>query len=175
MKVFAITDTHGDTSWINDRPLDDVDVIVHAGDVSDWGRMDLPPVPFQSWPRLFIIGNHDTADISRQMCDTGWTNIDWRSALIDEVAFLGVPFHHLSQVEISLPVDNIKTRVIVSHEPPRIPPYDEFGSAATACLVKGWHPDLVIFGHIHETFGRSVTTDGLTMVNPGDRGMVIEI
>ena len=143
MKIVALSDTHGKHAHIPRDWFQPADVLVHAGDVSNVGRIN-EIVDFLDWftkqpyeHKIFIAGNHDWAFqnnhdvITRIVRDYG--NIIYledSSVTIDGVKFYGSPWQpwfydwafnlprgeKLQAKWDLIPED---TDVLITHGPPR--------------------------------------------------------
>ena len=162
MKIIAIADTHGNHRNLGDLP--DGDVLVHAG---DWTKFGAGQGDFLVWfkdqpfdHRILILGNHEYmlgSDVQRQQLES---NLDQRH---------GIDYIGLSPVE----VDGIwfgsdagrDVDVLVTHQPPwGVLDEDGGGSKNIRDLCHAVQPNVHIFGHIHQAYGRTTRRD-TTFVN----------
>lgn len=179
MKIVAISDTHCRHRSIK---LPQGDVLLHAGDISSRGQRS-EVIDFLDWfgsqpfrHKIFVAGNHDfyfekmSADVVMKMLPQSVTYLNDNGIVIDGVKFWGSPvtpwFHNwafnrqrgkaLRKHWQLVPPD---TDVLLTHGPP-------FGILDTVLngrnngdkdlrqLVNELKPQVHVFGHIHESYGK---------------------
>jgi predicted phosphohydrolase len=154
------------------RELPGADVLVHTGDLSNWGSEDevltalewLMGLPYRY--KVFLAGNHD-------FCLFDAENIE---GLPENVYFLhnsgvvieGVSFWGITYTNPKAPTDRV-VDVLVSHEPPKgILDYENdmhWGSHQVLNMVTELRPKYHLFGHVHDNNG--IVTIGETMFSNG--------
>lgn len=148
MKILAISDVHDEFDRFDPARFPDFDVLVIAGDVTNWGKRHPVMWPCaQRWLRsvaalgvtkkhqyrMFIIpGNHDIG--VRQFCIDGLIDIAYKRVEFDGLSFYGVPLttcyplpnlaltwdHMTANPEAEAAAfDFAPVDVVVSHGPPR--------------------------------------------------------
>lgn len=200
MRIVCVSDTHGRH---RDVTVPDGDVLVHAGDLTRYGRPEevrdvgewLGGLPHRH--KVVIAGNHDFCfqeqpGLARPHI-THAVYLEDEAVTIDGVVFYGSPWQpwfggwafnlprgpELAAVWAKIPAG---TGVLVTHGPPHgILDATRRGESA-GCLdlfnrVFEVRPRLHVFGHIHEAAGR-LDVDGITFVNastpPGGTAVVFD-
>lgn len=180
MRLVVISDTHTLHDGIDLPPGD---VLVHAGDFSLSGQPH-EVVGFFDWfasrphpHKIVIAGNHDLVfesnpDFARSMVPAEVIYLEDAGCEIDGIRFWGSPwqpwfldwaFNLKTEDALQVKWDLIPadTDVLVTHGPP-FEILDEcydgrrVGCAALARTVRRIDPELHVFGHIHEGYGRIV-------------------
>lgn len=189
MRLICLSDTHGLHAKVQLPPGD---VLLHAGDVSNQGRLD-EIGHFLSWfgrvgefrHRVMIAGNHDfaferTPQLAEGMVpdnviylrdsevEVGGLRV-WGSPLTP--AFMNWAFNRsdeeLAQHWTRVPAG---VDVVVTHGPPRgildtvLPEGQAVGCPHLRRVVGEVRPRVHVFGHIHEGYGRA-ERDGILYVN----------
>lgn len=106
MRILHISDTHGFHAMFPQERFNDIDVVVHSGDCSNWYDVfrNEPEVrSFIDWYRnvpvkhkIYVAGNHDTS-IERRMvtpgdfAEAGIIYLENQATIIDGVKFYGSP------------------------------------------------------------------------------------
>lgn len=184
MKIATISDTHGKHRrvWPGDLP-DDVDVLVHCGDITVYGELEIVR-DFNTWLGLFtdiphkivIPGNHDFCfeKYFQVSCEhvTNATVLCDTETEIDGVKFYGSPWcprygdfafyqdrgPDMRRKWMPLLEELVKPDVLLTHGPPHgILDMTRTGVNA-GCeglldAVRIAKPALHVFGHIHEGYG----------------------
>jgi Icc-related predicted phosphoesterase len=107
IKILHISDTHGFHKDLPERVFDNIDVVIHSGDCSNWRdpARNLNEVhDFAEWymtvpvkHKIYVAGNHDTS-IERRMFkqvnfeDRGIVYLEHDSVIIDGVKIFGSPY-----------------------------------------------------------------------------------
>jgi len=184
MKIVCISDTHG-SHWEFDRILEG-DVLVHSGDFTGSGVL-AQVKDFNDWlghqkfkHKLVIAGNHDwwlykhKDDIEKiQSVLSNATYLQDSGVEIDGIKFWGSPWqpefmnwafnvprgNRLRAIWEKIPTD---TKVLITHGPPYGILDKTLEGDVTGCEdllheMKRIKPDIHIFGHIHEGYGKWVT------------------
>lgn len=203
MKLVLMSDTHE----LHDQvQVPDGDVLVHAGDFTMVGEIKAIK-SFNDWLgkqphpiKIVIPGNHDKLfEKNEQLCRSLITNarvlID-ESVFVQGLRFYGMPWtptfgygwaynansQLMGQKVSAIPDD---TDVLISHGPPKHvldQTYngDHAGSPALLHdLSARLHPKVVVFGHIHEGYGRCADMFNASICNlayqPVNKPFVFEI
>lgn len=189
MKLVAISDTH---SLHDDVVVPDGDVLVHAGDLTRRGTLEefrdfrrwLDDLPHDH--KLVVPGNHDFCLEDPDRRELILSEVTGARLLVDEAVelngklFWGAPWQPkffewafnrergraLREKWELIPED---VDVLVTHGPPRgfgdrVAQGDRVGCAELRKWLKQVRPDLHVFGHIHEGYGR-YDLDGIRLVN----------
>ena len=187
MKIVCVSDTH---SFHDKTVVPDGDILIHAGDLTKHG--DLADVEaFDSWfaflphrHKIVICGNHDfcfqNEAIRARARIRNAIYLEDEAVTIEGIKIYGSPwqpwfggwaFNLERGPEIAakwalIPTD---TQILVTHGPPqgvrdRNRRGDICGCRDLFDRVMRVKPRLHVFGHIHESAGRS-DIDGITFVN----------
>lgn len=188
MKFVAISDTHGHHRSLS---LPTGDVLLHTGDVSEYGEKDeildfiewLESLDFQS--KIFIGGNHDAfleeyADNIPKLLPDGVFYLDNEGVEINHVSIwgspavpdlYGFPFGKEKgyQMEENWKYVPFDTQILLTHTPPRgILDVTSSGrtKGCTSLLqkVREVVPVYHVFGHVHASYGQ-LELDGTTFIN----------
>ena len=184
MRILHISDTHGYHWRLYNLPP--ADVIVHSGDLTANGE-DEEVYDFIQWfenldytYKIFIPGNHDINLYDAQLEGLA-KNIYalYNSGItIENIHFYGIPFYacfsntlRYQQMINAIPTG---TDVLITHQPP-LGVLDKNvtngGNFDLLNKVYQIHPQLHLYGHIHENEGIE-TIDDITFSNAalGNRG-----
>jgi uncharacterized protein len=206
MRILALSDIHEsyDRAQHIVRSETHVDLTVLAGDLTTHGTSDRASKAIADLtlmvPRILAVaGNMDSREIDA-MYQTRGIALNGKGIVIGDVGLCGVsgcptsPLHtpyELSETEIRglaergwKDIAGARVKVFVPHAPPYGTRLDQLssgthvGSKEVALFVQDRQPDLLLCGHIHESYGEDVL--GLTrLVNCGSvrdgRYVVIEI
>lgn len=188
MKFVAISDTHGHHRGLTLPPGD---VLLHTGDVSDYGEEE-EIIDFLEWlgtldyeHKVFIGGNHDNflelyPEAVEEMLPDGVTYLNNDGVEINNVNIWGSPVvpglygwtfgrhrgHLMEQHWQYMPFD---TQILMTH----VPPYGILDKSrswrskgCTELLHKVYEvaPVFHIFGHVHASYGQ-IEIDGTTFIN----------
>lgn len=168
-----ISDTH---NWHEDLELGNGDLLIHAGDFTDFG-MEYEVEDFIHWfarqnyrHKIFIAGNHDLFMESvsqkemKQLIPDTVTYLENRSITIEGVKIFGSPvtpyyfgmaFNEkrgkaIQKVWNKIPND---TDILITHGPPLGILDNDLGCEDLLQSVQKNNPRLHVFGHIHEAKG----------------------
>ena len=169
LDIVAISDTHGGHSDI-DVPI--CDVLIHAGDVCDFGDIDQLEhfmVWFSEQParyKIFVSGNHDTmfeqrAEHLRALIPSEVLYLECSVVDIEGVSFASVPAR--GELLCSVALENVD--IMITHGAP-YGVFDEgIGCPYLSEQIKVSKPKYALFGHIHFAKPQQITIDGTTFVN----------
>jgi putative phosphoesterase len=180
LKILALSDIHGDIKTVQllAHTVNDCDVIVVAGDITDFGGTEqadavLSELGTLGLPVLAVTGNCDAPQVADVLLRN--SSLLDHAVKLDGVLFVG--FGHPVGQMADLPNEPILDRsklpvVLVTHEPAWNTDLDlqgssrHRGSRAVRSWIESHQPALAVSGHIHEAFG--IDQIGSTMlVNPG--------
>lgn len=144
MKILHLSDTHGFHREVPKDRFDDIDVVIHSGDCSNWMdpyRNEPEVRDFITWyktvpvkHKIYVAGNHDTS-IERRMVTpadfhtAGIIYLENAATVIDGIKFWGSPHtptfgnwafmkkrEKINRVWEAIPED---TNVVIVHGPPK--------------------------------------------------------
>jgi Icc-related predicted phosphoesterase len=173
------------------RAITDADLIVIAGDITNFGGYDearaiISELQLLNPNIVAVPGNCDRGTVNRFLDDTS-ISLHTASKLIDTLLLYGVggsvktPFHtpqEYTDADITTMLDawerneRAKWHVLVTHCPPYNTKLDRtflgqhVGSRVIRTFIEQHRPDLVICGHIHEARGVDRIGDTIC-INPG--------
>jgi len=194
MRLLAFVDIHGDAKALNEivRKSQNVDILVCAGDLSDWGaNLDkfISVLEKAKKPLLIIHGNHEIEeDLQKVALKFENVKIIHEKILeIDKFTFFGYGGGGFSLVDREFEsawkakkesLINKKV-ILVTHAPPYKTALDKLNSHYAGCksirtFIELMQPVLHICGHLHENAGTSDTIGKTKIINPGF-GRIIEI
>ena len=194
MRIVVLSDIHGNLKSLKtlDRPLRQADVVLLAGDITDFGDAGCAAEIVEHIRRrcgrvLAVPGNCDPPPVDRWLTEAG-INLHGRAVNIDTWWFIGVGgalpgtggFPNASGEQLFAEAlegaysqcGQTDRLVMVSHQPAwqtaldAVAPGRYAGNRAIRTFIDRTHPKLAVSGHIHEIIG----TDRLgstTLVNPG--------
>ncbi len=202
MKILAASDIHGDKSalekLVKKAKKEDVDMVVLCGDLTLFEE-DLTGIigPLKELNKKVILipGNHETfsaVEFLAKQYKPGVYNLHGRSMkLYNEIGFFGVGgsntgIFQTTEKETSellekahKPIEDAKHKIMITHTPPHNTKIDALwehvGSKAIREKIEEIQPDVVLCGHIHETFGKSEKIGNTTVINVGKDGVIIDI
>ncbi len=194
MKVFAISDLHGESVFI-DRAADIIrgsDLVIIAGDISGRsGQRNSAERIINSLGKynrniLAVHGNWDRRDVLDLLIERDYSiHSDGRT--INGVGFFGAGGSNKTPMDTPTEYDDDKlyeflekgydkirdadTRICISHVPPKGIKDRTFlglhaGSSAVRRFLENHDVNLCLCGHIHEAYGIK-TIDGLIVANSG--------
>lgn len=195
MKILAFCDTHSSAKAI-DKLVElakKADVIVCAGDLSTFSdklRENIAKFDIGK-PFIIIPGNHEEGDLDSAIKELDFVkNIHKKTLIIDDVLFLGCGGGGFSRYftifdkaakEFKTAMQKHKGKVVlVTHAPPYKTKLDEMGLYDVGAepikkFIEDSQPDLAICGHIHENAGKEDKVKKTRIVNPGPKGMLLQI
>ncbi|VVB74616.1 3',5'-cyclic adenosine monophosphate phosphodiesterase CpdA [Candidatus Tiddalikarchaeum anstoanum] len=201
MKILAASDLHSDKKaaekLAKKAKKNKVDLVVLCGDILEMGSDGnglIGPFKKEGIEVLMVHGNHDTPmdmDFLSEKYGKGVYNIHSYYKLFGDVAvlgaggtsfgFIGSPDDDLfKSLKVNFKKSKGKKTVLLTHEPPLDTKLDNIGwtnagSADIRKIIETYKPDLVVCGHIHETFGLTDYLGKTKIVNAGKSGVIIDI
>lgn len=188
MKIVCISDTHGKHDLIT---LPSADMIIHAGDISSFG-LRYQVEDFLKWfsslnykHKIFIAGNHDflfeqSPKLASSLVPDNVIYLEESGVNIEGIKIWGTPmtpyffnwaFNRLEGSELKSHMEKIPRNldILISHGPPfgildKNLEGQNCGSLSLLEALKVKAPKNVIFGHIHEGYGK-VKQDGIRFIN----------
>lgn len=200
IKILAASDLHGDSRLTKKLALraekERVDLVVLCGDLTGFKESKdlIKPFKDKNQKVLLLPGNWDsfaTTDFLAQLY--GVTNIHGYSAVYEGVGFFGAgsastalgPRSGISERELMNTLEKahtglkgIEKKVMLTHMHPSggISEAVGFkGSDSITKAVKKFKPNLLLHGHIHETFGTQDLIGDTKVINVGRDGVILEI
>lgn len=198
MKILALSDVHGDTSFIKSMAekgaKEKVDLVLLAGDlVHHDGSLDGLVGPFKAkgLDVAVLPGNHEgLAEIGFLTERYGTKNLHGYTLKIGDVGFFGcgygdIGIHQLTEEDFFATLKQshdqlkgIKKKIMVTH----VQPSDSVlglgifaGSSGVRKAIEQFQPDIHICGHIHETHGMEEQIGKTRVINVGKSGKIIEV
>lgn len=198
MKIFAASDVHGDTRWIEklaqQAEKEKVDLVLLCGDLTLDESMTeniIGPFKKRNLKVALIPGNHESAATTSflaQQYDV--YHLHGYSIKMGDVAFFGAGHanigpHMIDDKELFDllkkgfdSIKDVKKKVMVTHVHPSgsiIEDMSFAGSPAVRRAIDEFKPDLHLCGHIHECEGIEDTIGKTQSINVGKKGRIIEI
>jgi len=192
MEILCTADFHGDTSHFDRLKGEKADLLVIAGDLTDFGGQndarEIIELLEGTAPRTMAVqGNCDGAGVLSHLTDND-LSLHSSAKVENDVGFFGIggsnttPFNtptEFSEDEIwsflnagyEL-IEDREKKVMVSHAPPYGTKVDmtgsglNVGSRSVRKFIESYRPDLVICGHIHEARGHDLVGDTV-VINTG--------
>jgi len=198
MKILALSDVHGDKSFIREMAekgeREKVDLVVLAGDlVSDDGDVEglIGPFKEKGLEVAVLPGNHEgLAEIGFMVDKYGAKNLHGNIIKKGDVGIFGcgygdIGIHTLTEEDFFSTLKNahdklndVKKKVMITHNQPSgsILGLGMFqGSTGIRKAIEEFKPDLHICGHVHETHGIEEVIGKTRVVNVGKSGRIIEL
>ncbi|MDP3989645.1 MAG: metallophosphoesterase [archaeon] len=198
MKILAISDIHGDQSFMKEMAekgaKEKVDLVVIAGDIFNFDQHKegmIGPFKAKGLEVAIIPGNHEgLAEINALAEHYKIKNIHGYSLRIGDVGIFGCGYadimRTLSEDEFfetlrkaHEEIKDAKKKLMVTH----IEPNDSiismktigWGSKGVRRAIEEFKPDIHICGHIHETHGIEEKIGNTKVINVGKSGKIIEL
>jgi len=179
MKIYAISDTHNQHELIKCIPSGDI--VIHAGDATNLGK-ESKMRSFLRWFsslnfkfKIFVTGNHDwicerqPSLIEAYAKKLGIIFLDFKLIEIENLKVFGYPYtpwcghwaYMLPRggIDLNNKINNIPENldILISHGPPKNI-LDKCSGGNVGCellrnKIEKVKPKIMIFGHIHESFG----------------------
>lgn len=199
MKILALSDVHGDRTFIKEMAekgaQEHVDLVILAGDLVDHaGEISGIVGPFKEKGLEVAVlpGNHEgLAEIGFLVDRYAATNLHGYVLQKGDIGIFGcgygdVGLHQLTEEAFFATLEqahaslkNVKKKIMVTH----IQPSDTiiglkmpgWGSTSVRRALERFKPDLHLCGHIHETHGIEEMVGSTKVINVGKTGKIIEI
>jgi hypothetical protein len=198
MKLFAFVDLHGNLSALRHiverAGKSDIDFVVNAGDLTVFGdKLNFIANELAKTKKLIIMipYNHETDEEILKICQRhpNFVYLQRRWLRKGNYLFMGYGgggfgftdkrFDKVSEKFKKL-IKKDDRVILVSHAPPYGTKTDKIGrehcgNKSIRHFVEHQKPDLVICGHLHECAGKEDRIGKTRIVNPGPKGMILEI
>ncbi|MCX8147103.1 MAG: metallophosphoesterase [Candidatus Woesearchaeota archaeon] len=198
MKILAFVDSHGNMNVLKEvgqkAKKSDVDMVICAGDVSTF-EQDIAKIikglDEIGVPVLIIPGNHESEKTLKEIASKSKNIVYLNKGMlrIKDYVFVGFSANGFAErdPEFDRWVKKVKKEfrkedkiILVTHAPPYNTKLDNImgshcGNKDVRKFIETTNISLGISGHIHETAGREDSIKGRKIVNPGPKGMVIEV
>jgi hypothetical protein len=200
MKIFALSDIHGDATWMEkmaDKAADEhVDLVILCGDISFEDNIEsveglIGPFKKKNLDVAIIPGNHEGLATTNFLIERyKIRNLHGYSFKIGDVGIFGcgyanIGLHQLNEKEFLETlkkshehIKDAKKKIMVTH----VHPDDSQlglgvfnGSTGIRTALKELKPDIHLCGHVHETAGMEDIIGSTTIINVGKNGKIIEI
>ena len=201
MKILTASDIHSDNkvvyNLVKKAKKNKVDLVLLGGDIIEtWSDFETKNIiaPFKQAgiEVLMVHGNHDSLidiDVLSKEYGKGIYNLHGTYKEFDDVVIFGIggvegnPFS-FSDEELSQKLKKDfakfknKKKILLTHEPPKNTKLDNVGwsnvgSKSLRNFIENYEPELVICGHIHETFGQWDYLKNSKILNAGRKGKII--
>jgi Icc-related predicted phosphoesterase len=199
MKILAASDIHSDTRTAEKLAIkakkNKVDLVLLGGDIIEWGAEGkgiIGPFKDAGIEVLMVHGNHDQpVDIEflSEKYGKGVYNLhSYYKEFKDFVVFgsggceWGINMNNegLDQFRKKWKKFKGKKKIVLAHEPPFDTKLDDLGwtkagSHSLRKFIETYKPDLVLCGHIHNTFGLTDKIGKTKLINVGRKGVIFEL
>ncbi|HLC51978.1 MAG TPA: metallophosphoesterase [Candidatus Nanoarchaeia archaeon] len=200
MKILALSDIHGDKSFVRQMAekgaQEKVDLVILAGDlVNEFDGSSeglIGPFKEKGLEVAIIPGNHEgLAEINFIKDKYNVTNLHGYSLKFGDVGIFGcgyadIMMHQLTDKEFletlkkaHESIKDCKKKLMVTHVQPndsilglKMPGW---GSSGVRKAIEELKPDVHICGHIHETHGIEEVIGQTRVINVGKTGRIIEL
>lgn len=200
MKILALSDLHGDKEKtekaVEKARKENVDAIIISGDLTIFGKTVpglLKPLNDLGKPILIIPGNHDSPELIKFLAQIyeNVHDLNGYYMIIKNVGFYGHAGTSLGQWGLSdetiteiltkahEPISQLEKKIMIVHEPPHRTKQDwigfHIGNKGVKQAIKKTKPQIVIHGHVHETFEKTDYLEKTKLINAGPNGVIITI
>jgi hypothetical protein len=201
MKILAASDLHSDTDASEKLAAkakkNKADLVLLGGDIVEFGKSIegiIGPFKKAGIPVMMVHGNHDMpSDIDFLSAQYGKGVYNLHSYYNDFGNFVlfGMGGTEFSPFGFSDPENEDKLKkdfakfagkkkILLTHEPPLNTKIDNIGwshvgSEKLRDFIINYEPDIVLTGHIHETFGLTDYLGKTKLINLGKKGTIIEL
>ncbi|MBI3051322.1 metallophosphoesterase family protein [Candidatus Woesearchaeota archaeon] len=187
MKILAFTDTHGAALGHIRRKAQAADIIVCAGDFTFFGKKTktiLASMNRLGKKVLLIHGNHEDEKEVRKACEGNVEFIHRKALQLGGFWFAGYGGGGFALRDAGLErfmrnLEGKKNLIIVTHAPPfgtRLDLLWEYrGNRSITGAIRSLRPLLAISGHFHEHFGERDKIGGTVLLNPGPKGVIVQV
>lgn len=201
LKILAAGDIHGDSSLtrkLAEKALrEEVDLVILTGDLTMAEQSTANIIgPFAKAGKkvLLIPGNHETLATADFLTEVypNTKNIHGYALKFGDVGIFGcgganIGIHSITEREIldtlkkgynRLKDLNVKKKIMVTHMHAAGSKAEWFGFKGSDSIRKAietFKPDVMLFGHIHESEGIEEKIGKTLLLNPGRMGKIIEV
>ena len=199
MKVFAVSDVHGDTRWIEklaeQAEKEKVDIVLLCGDLTlDESMTENIVGPFKkrNLKVALIPGNHESTATTNFLAEKYQCyNLHGYSIRLGDIGIFGaghanVGPHMIDDEELFglikrsfNDIKDTKKKILVTHVHPENGLSEQLsrfpGSAAVTKAIVQFKPDVHVCGHVHECEGIEEVIGKTQSINVGKRGKFFEI
>ncbi len=202
IRILVASDIHGDVALVYKlakKAKDyDVDLVILAGDLT-FAEKSLNSLigPFKKVGKtvLLLPGNHETiatVDFLANLYSPGTYNFHAYSIMLGNIGIAGVGLANIGLFSVSdkeiekvakkvlSEIKNAKSKILITHVPPFGTKVDNLGftyggSIGLRKIIEEYKPNLVLCGHIHETFGKKDKIGDTLIINVGREGKIFEL
>jgi Icc-related predicted phosphoesterase len=202
MKILAASDIHGDKEIVKKLAKKakekNVDLVILCGDLT-FAEQNLEGLigPFKSMHKKVVLipGNHETiatVDFLARLYAPGTYNLHGYSLKFGDIGLFGCGLSNIGLFRIDEEevkkvllkafekIKNLKKKILVTHTPPFGTKLDNLGFAHVGSegireVIEITKPDIVLCGHMHETFGKRDKIGKTRILNVGRKGKIIKI
>ena len=197
MKILALSDVHGDRSFIKKMAQkaseQGVDLVVLAGDIVDAKNNVegfVGPFKEKGLEVAVLPGNHEgLAEIGFMVDKYQAINLHGNAIQVGDVGIFGcgygdIGLHQFTEeqfyktiMKAHEKIKDSKKKVLITHVQPSqtVISFIFPGSSGVRKAIETLHPNINICGHIHETQGLEDTIGKTRIINVGKSGKIIEI
>jgi uncharacterized protein len=199
MKILALSDIHGDKSFMREMAekgaRENVDLVILAGDLVFFdGPSDglLRPFKEKGLEVAIIPGNHEgMAEINFLVEKYKAKNLHGYALKHGDVGLFGCGYGDIGEHQLTEEqflntlksaheaVKDTKKKIMVTHVQPQKSILSlgnpDWGSSGVRKAIETFQPDLHICGHVHETEGIEEVIGKTRVVNVGKKGKIFEI
>ena len=194
MKALAFGDIHGNSTYTHliKKKAEKCDFILCSGDISNFGvnlKKTLYELNKLKKPIFLVHGNHeDLESIKKLRLDNikivHKTIVKYKDYNITGYGNLG--FSERS-IDVENFIDRIKSKlknkkvIFISHAPPKntkldlLPWSGHVGCISFRKAINILNPEIYICGHLHENFGMIQRINNTKTLNPGPKGIIIDL
>lgn len=199
MKILAFTDLHSSKTALRilRKKSRKADVLACAGDFTYFEQgMRKVLEALDSFGKTIVLvnGNHESPEKTRKECQRLKNTKYIHKAIltIGEYAFIGhggegfalrsrefEQFHRKTGEKLRKLRKEGKKIIFITHQPPHNTKLDyiwaHHGNKSYRKFIDKEKPILAICGHLHETQGKHDITGRTVIINPGPRGVMVEV
>lgn len=200
MKLLLFSDVHGDFKALNvlKKASKKADIVISAGDISVMEKNIVDILEFLNSfnkPILHVHGNHEN-EFRLMELSQNFENLIFLHRAVhhyNEYVFFGyggdgfstfdpefVKVSHFFKKELQKNTSKNKKTIFITHGPAYKTGIDLLGNEPRGNkdyrrFIDEIKPHLVISGHLHENAGKNHKIDNTLFINPGKKGVIVEI
>jgi len=201
MRILAASDLHSDKKasekLAEKAKKSKAELVLLGGDIVEWGgniEGIIGPFKKAKIPVMMVHGNHDTPtdiDFLSEQYGKDVYNLHSYYREFENFVLFGVggtefsPFglndnEVMNKLKKDFKKFKDKKKILLTHEPPLDTKIDNIGwshvgSEKLREFILEYKPDLVLTGHIHETFGLTDYLGKTQIINLGKKGAIIDL